>query len=736
MTTRTEQLLEVIQLELRNQTSTLTAMVTGQEEARKDAARAAKLGSGSKDVSIKGSGTSRIGGALAGAGGAMSGLGGLLGGLGKGIGFAGAGIGAGLLGLSTVMDQIPDAGEIKDSVETLLSIGDGYEDRGEFLKDGGTLFLMLSGIGAGLAIFSIGQGATALADWATEDNWPQTIKDNVETLLSITSVKGADGANVATLSATLGAMGLALAAFGIGQGVTGVAGAITEFSEQDNWASTIKDNVKTLLEIPDLPNATLGNIASFPLTMGSLGLGLTAFAIGQAISGLGAVPTNMSDALKQFTGGEDWATKIKNNVETLLGIPDLKNATLGNLLSFPLIMGSLAVGLSVFAVGQAVSGIATIPNNVQDSLKQFTGGEDWATKIKSNVQTLLEIPDLKNATLGNLVSFPLIMGSLAVGLAAFALGKGVEGLTEVGQEGLTYFTSQEGFATRIKSEVKTLLEIPGLPGVAGDTAGFIAVMGGIATGLAAFALGKGVEGVTTGFQGALSSFTGTEPFAERIKTEVSTLLSIPSLMSEGDTERFATVMGSIGGTLATFGAGEFIGTLANAGASIVGFFTGAESPFEQIRQIARDADQLEKGANAVDKLQTALDRMGGLQFDGSDLNLKDFAEDLLESIPVIEAAIMGGTVEKFGLFNDVDFKGLASPDIDYESAVRNITSLRASLGFEVGDATSVSAAGGTSVGGTAVSAPVSNSYNTTNTNNYYQSTGSSHSLDPADPRAR
>jgi hypothetical protein len=593
---------------------------------------------------------------------------------------------------------------------------------------------MLSGIGAGLAIFSIGQGATALAAWMTEDNWPQTIKNNVETLLSITSVKGADGANVATLSATLGAMGLALAAFGIGQGVTGVAGAITKFSGQDNWASTIKDNVKTLLEIPDLPNATLGNIASFPLTMGSLGLGLTAFAIGQAISGLGAVPTNISDALKQFTGGEDWATKIKNNVETLLGIPDLKNATLGNLLSFPLIMGSLAVGLSVFAVGQAVSGIATIPNNVQDSLKQFTGGEDWATKIKSNVQTLLEIPDLKNATLGNLVSFPLIMGSLAVGLAAFALGKGVEGLTEVGQEGLTYFTSQEGFATRVKNEVKTLLEIPALPGVAGDTAGFIAVMGGIATGLAAFALGKGVEGVTTGFQGALSSFTGTEPFAERIKTEVSTLLSIPSLMSEGDTERFATVMGSIGGTLATFGAGEFIGTLANAGASIVGFFTGAESPFEQIRQIARDADQLEKGANAVDRLQAALDRMGGLQFDGSNLNLRDFAEDLLESIPVIEKAIMGGVIDNWGPFN-TRFLGLASPDVDYESAVRNITSLRASLGFDVGNATTGSAGGGnTTVGGTAVSAPVTNSYNTTTNNNYYNSSTSTSSLDPSDPR--
>jgi hypothetical protein len=551
---------------------------------------------------------SGVGGLASGFGGLASGFGGLLGGLGKGIGFAGLGVGAGLLGLSSVMDKIPDPEEIKDGVETLLSIGENYEDRSEFLKEGGTLGLMLGGIGAGLSIFSIGQGAQALAAWISEDDWAQEVKDNVETLLSITSVPGADVASVLKLSGTLGAMGVALAAFGIGQTATSVGQAIARFTSTDDWAQEVKDNVATLLEIPDLPNATLGNIVGFPGVMGSLALGLTAFGIGQAISGLGAVP-----------------------------------------------------------------------NNISDALKQFTGGKDWSTKIRDNVKTLLEIPDLPNATLGNIASFPFTMGSLAVGLAAFALGQGVEGLTEVGQEGLSYFTDQKGFAERVKSEVKTLLEIPSLPGIGGDTTGFIAVMGGIATGLAAFALGKGLEGVTSGFQAALSSFTGTEPFAERIKSEVSTLLSIPQLVREGDTERFTNVMSSISTALAGFGAGEFIGTLANAGASIVNFFTGGESPFEQIRQVAEDADQLVKGADAIDRLQVALDRMGDLRFDGSDLNLKEFAQDLKDSVPIIEKAITG---DPGGLFT-TKILGLASPEVDYESAVQNIRSLRAALGYEM-----------------------------------------------------
>jgi hypothetical protein len=76
--------------------------------------------------------------------------------------------------------------------------------------------------------------------------------------------------------------------------------------------------------------------------------------------------------------------------------------------------------------------------------------------VKSEVKTLLEIPDLPNATLAGVTGFIGVMGGLALGLAAFALGKGVEGTVEVGQEALSFFTGQTGFAERVKSEVETL----------------------------------------------------------------------------------------------------------------------------------------------------------------------------------------------------------------------------------------------------------------------------------------
>ena len=66
------------------------------------------------------------------------------------------------------------------------------------------------------------------------------------------------------------------------------------------------------------------------------------------------------------------------------------------------------------------------------------------------------------------------------------------------------------------------------------------------------------------------------------------------------------------------------------------------------------------------------------------------AEDLLKSVPLIEAAIMGGKVEgsilesmKFWKDNkDKEFAGLASDDINFEKASTNIKMLRKALGFQ------------------------------------------------------
>lgn len=731
-----------IELELKKQTEALTGFVSAQEESAKDAKRAARLAKGSaSSSSARGSGSKTGGGIMSGTGDVLGGIGGLIGGVGKGIGFAGIGIGAALLGFSQIMDQFDPDG-IKEGVETLLSIGEGYESNVEFLKEGGSLGLALAGIGAGLTIFAVGQGATALAGWATQGkDWTQNLKDEVETLLSIPDLPGADGANVAVFTATLTSMGVALAAFGIGQTVGGVGTAINKFIANDDWSSNIKDNVETLLEIPSLPNATLGNTVAFPGIMASLGLGLIAFSVGQATAGIAAVPTVATDAFAKFSGvdgGENWAGNVRDNVEKLLEIPSLENATFKNTAAFPAIMAAIGLGLIAFSAGQATAGLASIPTTATDSFNRFTGqtgdGENWAEMIRQNVETLLLIPNMPGVG-ADTVKFAAVMAGIGAGLTAFAFGKAVEGGATAINEGVSYFTTKENldFADRIKSEVETLLEIPNLPGVGADTAKFATVMGGIAVGLTAFSAGKLVEGGATAVQGMIDFFTGQDKgFAVRIKDEVTTLLSVTNGQTD-DGSTFSTAMGNIATGLLKFTGGEFGASLLNIGSNIIGFLSGGESPIEKVMSIADSADQLDKGANALGSIADNLAKFKAIDFDGRKFNIRGFADDLKEAVPIIEGALMG---QEAGLIFGNKVFGLGSEIMEpqYAQAATNIGILRSALGMGVGQQTGALQGAEATGNANQFVAPttVTNDNRVTNvTNNYYTSTGTAPSLDPA-----
>jgi hypothetical protein len=137
----------------------------------------------------------------------------------------------------------------------------------------------------------------------------------------------------------------------------------------------------------------------------------------------------------------------------------------------------------------------------------------------------------------------------------------------------------------------------------------------------------------------------------------------------------------MGAGLAAFAGGQFIGALANAASSIMGFLTGSDSPIEEMVKVADKADDLTRGANALDRIGAALQKISGLRFDGSSLNVKEFADDLMESIPAIEAAIMGGTIGGNFITSGTQIKGLASPDIDFDTATARLAGLRTAMGL-------------------------------------------------------
>lgn len=78
-------------------------------------------------------------------------------------------------------------------------------------------------------------------------------------------------------------------------------------------------------------------------------------------------------------------------------------------------------------------------------------------------------------------------------------------------------------------------------------------------------------------------------------------------------------------------------------------------------------------ASALVPLTSALSALGDL--DTRTINFQRMAQNLRTAVPIIEGAIIG---ESGGLFG-TRIRGLASPEVDYETAVRNIVMLRQAL---------------------------------------------------------
>ena len=94
--------------------------------------------------------------------------------------------------------------------------------------------------------------------------------------------------------------------------------------------------------------------------------------------------------------------------------------------TFALALGGIGFGLAIFGVGSAVGWRCK-------ALADWTGGENWSSKIKQNVVTLMSIKDALDTNLDFLASggtFALAMTGVGAGLAVFGIGASVVRLLE------------------------------------------------------------------------------------------------------------------------------------------------------------------------------------------------------------------------------------------------------------------------------------------------------------------
>jgi hypothetical protein len=522
------------------------------------------------------------------------------------------------------------------------------------------------GIGAGVAMGGLGAlfagGGYLLKQLAEFDG--KAVVANVKELFKIADLTDGIGdafSKGGAFLATMTSIGVGLAVFGIGSAIAGLADGLTNFVNP-NWAQSIVDNVVILLSISEKLGGSLlliGKSGAFFLSMSGIGLGLGVFGVGSALVGL-----------SQFVKKDDWAKKVVERVTTLLSISTLLGGNTETLKAggtFFVVMTGIGAGLAVFGAGSALVGLG-----------QFITKDDWATKVYDSVATLMKIPALIPADSSALAeggSFVVIMAGIAAGLIAFAIGSSANSMsTALGQ----FSGAGAKFADDIVYNVKKLMEISALK--FGDVAKFAGFMTAIAAGLFAFAVGKGANAMGD----VIGKFTGN--FADNIVKDVNTLMAMindPNVNQEKANE-FSSIMGTIAAGLVKFSAGKFVGTLAGAAASVLNFL-GGTGPIQEIKNLAAEADNIEKGANAIGKVADNLGKIGNLKFDGSNINIKDFSKDLLDSVPAIEAAIMGGKIEGGIFSSDIVYKGLASGEIKWDDAAKNIRTIQAALKLDAPD---------------------------------------------------
>jgi hypothetical protein len=442
-----------------NQTSAIENLVGITEESIEDQNRSAAFGRSSNILNTLfsgvqaagagigsaaggiGAGASGIGGGIGSAlSGLGAGLGGAASGIGMGVGAAGLGIGALLAGGGYFLEALEnfDGEKVKDNVLELLTISESFTGGMlQFFAEGGAFAAAMTGIGIGLAAFGAGSAIAGLSDALTKyfgvEDWADSVKNNVVTLMSIADSVGGQitfFAGGATFLAAMTGIGLGLGVFGAGSAIAGIGEALARFGGGEEWSQNIKNNVITLMSIADDlggAGAFIGDSATFLLAMTGIAGGLALFGAGSAITGLSELLTR-----------DDWAQKIKDDVNTLMSIEDSlggKAEMFGETGTFMTAMTGIGAGLAVFGAGSAITGLSALINN-----------EDWALKIKSDVLALLSIGDSipgDDTFAEGSGKFFLAMSGIAAGLAAFSAGQFVGTLENAVTSVLSFFTGAE-----------------------------------------------------------------------------------------------------------------------------------------------------------------------------------------------------------------------------------------------------------------------------------------------------
>lgn len=456
----------------------------------------------------------------------------------------------------------------------------------------------------------------------------------------------------------LGGAGLGVGAAAVGVAAVFASSAFLIKTIQNMDGKKIVQNVDDLLGISRL-DADEGAAAEVFGTLAAIGAGLLVFSAGSSAAALS------QGVIDKFEGG-GWPEKIKHNVAQLLSIADLEGMSVGNVAGVSATMAALGLGLLAFSTGAATGAAVT---GVDEAVKHFSGNDGFAKSIKDNVETLLSI----DTSGGSSLKIAGIMAALSAGLIAFSIGSATATAAEGASQAIEKFSGGGNWAENIVSNITTLLSIADLS--FGDVAKTTGALGTLGTGLAAFGVGSFFAGVGD-----------TAMSADSIVSEVDKLLTIGENADKERTLAATGALTSLGLGLTAFAGGKGVLALSDLGASIVGFFTGTQSPIEQAIEVGEKADTIQAGADAFSSFADVFERMSTMG--AISIEMGDAITDLDDNVRLLETILQGGTLTR-GFNFETD--GLANLGDDVDKAVANFNRIQGMLSMNTSDGTTAAA---------------------------------------------
>jgi hypothetical protein len=458
-----------------------------------------------------------------------------------------------------------------------------------------------------------------------------------------------------------------------------------------------------------------------------MGIGISAFLMG-LLAGDAVISSvkSMGWTDMKFTGMK---TAIEGFSSMIVGLTTEAQVTLGVLLASAAVAGlvsknpaniaigmaAMGAGISGFFVGlaagdAAMSWLSTDFTGISTAIKAFD--ESIGHLDATSAATLLTLLGA-GTLLGKITSkkqqanMVLGIGALSLGIAAFFTGfSGADFVAANVGDGGSIKNLVKNFGDAIGSLEPTSLKALGgllaVGSVFGAAPGGLMIAGKAAIGMGV--IGAGIAAFFVAFDGMakLGGILGADGSAT--KTLVNNMVAGIKPLEDMDGEKLAgaaKVLPDIGEGISKFFGAEMMGKLSDTATDIAGFvknifgFGDKEGGSKEKSRIERMVEALEplKDINAAEMkgLSLVLDdleRLGKVRVDRSlGVNIKNFANQLVQAMPSLETAIYGGVVGDGLFMSGTKIRGLANGGTEFELAVSSLRALQdAAAGNEAGGA--------------------------------------------------